>query len=326
MQPLKLTLQVVTWNSARHLPALLTSLKEQKFKEYRLTVIDNASTDDSLALVRREFPRATILRNSENLGFSAAHNQGIQMSDSPYIGLINPDIVMTPDALTILMQSLEKQTRIGAIGPKMLRRGEKYDIIDSAGIRATRYREFVNRGEGERDQGQYDTPEEVFGLTGAFMILRAAALDSIRIGTEYLDEDLFAYKDDIDLCWRLRLAGWGVWYEPRATLYHERHVRHEQELSVPTRRVRKTTTVNRLSYRNHLLVLTKNDRIRSWLLPMPSVLFYEAAKFFYALFREPRTLLGLWDAARLLTAMRAKRTVMFRHRKIPFRAVNAWFR
>ncbi len=326
MKNFPLTLQIVTWNSAGDLPELLSTLKAQRYKDYRLTVIDNASTDNSLDLVQREFPHATIIRNSENKGFSAAHNQGIQMAGTPFIGLVNPDISITPDALVTLLQKIIKYENIGSISGKLLREGRQYAIIDSAGIIATRYREFLNRGEGEPDQGQYDTPEEVFGLSGALVILRAAALETIRVGTEYLDEDLFAYKDDVDLAWRLRLAGWVNWYEPRATFFHRRHVKHEQSLVVTTRRVRKGTTINQLSYRNHLLVLLKNDRIRYSFLPYPRVMVYEMAKIVFAVFREPRTLGALLDVLRLAPAMRRKRTIMFRRRRVPFRSVLAWFR
>lgn len=326
MKNFPLTLQIVTWNSAADLPALLSTLKGQRYKEYRLTVIDNASTDASIALVQKSFPHATIIRNSENVGFSAAHNQGIQMAETPFIGLINPDISITQNALGILLEKITNETNIGSIGGKLLRDDRQYAIIDSAGIAATRYREFVNRGEGEPDQGQYNVAEEVFGLSGALVILRAAALETIRVGTEYLDEDLFAYKDDVDLAWRLRLAGWVNWYEPRAVFFHRRHVKHEQSLVVTTRRVRKSTTINRLSYRNHLLVLLKNDRIRSWFFPYPRVLVYEVAKIVFAAFREPRTLGGLLDVLRLAPAMRHKRAMMFRRRRVPFRSVLAWFR
>lgn len=326
MKTFQLTLQIVTWNSAGDLPELLSTLKSQRYKEYRLTVIDNASTDRSLELVQQEFPRATIIRNSENIGFSAAHNQGIQMAETPFIGLVNPDFSFTPVALEMLMRRIAEKESIGSIGGKLLRKSRQNAIIDSAGLVATKYREFLNRGEGESDQGQYDTSEEVFGITGALVILRAAALETIRVGTEYLDEDLFAYKDDVDLAWRLRLAGWINWYEPRAVFYHRRSAQHEHALVVTVRRVRKSTTVNRLSYRNHLLVLAKNDRFRSWFLPYPRVILYEVAKMAYAAFREPRTLSGLLDVLRLLPAMRRKRAILFRRRRVPFRSVLSWFR
>lgn len=326
MKTFQLTLQIVTWNSAGDLPELLSTLKSQRYKDYRLTVIDNASTDRSLEMVQREFPHAAIIRNSENIGFSAAHNQGIQVAETPFIGLVNPDISCTFEALDVLMQRIAEKETIGSIGGKLLRSDRQNAIIDSAGLVATKFREFLNRGEGEHDQGQYDVSEEVFGITGALVILRAAALEAIRVGTEYLDEDLFAYKDDIDLAWRLRLAGWINWYEPRAVFYHRRRAQHEQSLVITARRVRKSTTVNRLSYRNHLLVLAKNDCLRSWFLPYPRVVLYEAAKMAYAVFREPGTLSGLMEVLRLLPSMRRKRAIIFRRRRVPFRSVLSWFR
>lgn len=321
----KLSVQVVTWNSAAVIEDLIASLHRQKFSEYQLCIIDNASTDGTVENVMRLAPEAEILRNDTNRGFSAGHNQGIRHTNSPFVAIVNPDVVITEDALGRMMQRLEKDPSIGSISGKLLKNSDSSGIIDSAGITAKQSRQFLNRGEGTPDTGQFDTPQEVFGLSGAFLVLRREALESIKIGEEYFDEDLFAYKEDVDLAWRLRSAGWKNWYEPSAVIYHGRTVRQEQYAAIAFHGRQKPAYAKRLSYRNHLLVLIKNDRYRDWFFPLPKVFLYELGKFLYLMVREPKTLLGLVDVFRLLPRMLRKRMVIRRHVTVSHREVLRWF-
>jgi len=320
-----LAISVVTWNSANVIGDLLDSLAQQRYHDYELFCIDNASSDASVEIIKQKAPKACLIKNDVNRGFSGGHNQGIRLSESPYIAIVNPDIVFTPDALEILLRVLQTHPMVSSISGKLLKYGTSSGIIDCAGIQAKRNRQFLNRGEGEADRGQFETPQEVFGLSGAFVILRREALESIRIGAEYFDEDLFAYKEDIDLAWRFLYAGWKNMYEPRAVLYHGRAAQHEAASSAAIHGRKKSAFIKRLSYRNHLLLLVKNDRIVNWFFPLPRVLFYELAKFFYACAREPRTALGLIDALRLLPKIIRKRTITIRRARVAPRVIARWF-
>ncbi len=320
-----LSVHLVTWNSAAFLPALLSSVQQQTFQPQQVIVVDNASHDESTAIVRRMMPAATLIRNTENRGFCGGHNQALAQSTARYAALVNPDIVLPPQAFARFIAVLEAHPTFGSIGGKLLKWEGTSGIVDSAGILGTRYREFLNRGEGERDQGQYDVPSEVFGLTGALVVFRRAALDDIRCDGEYLDEDLFSYKEDVDLAWRLRLRGWRNWYEPSVVAEHQRTVRHEAGLTVMARRRRKRAFINRSSYRNHLLVLWKFTRWHEWLLPRPWILMFEVAKACFLPFFEPRTLPGFLDALRCLPRILRKRRTVFARRTVPFAEVNRWF-
>lgn len=322
----RLTVSVVTWNSAPFLHDLLQSLRKQVFQDFSITVVDNASSDDSIAAVLNYFPQATIVRNKENRGFSAAHNQAIRLSETEYIAIVNPDVVLEPDVFSVLVARLDTLPEIGSIGAKLLKGGDESGIIDAAGLKATKFRQFLNRGEGERDRGQYDDAEEVFGLSGAFVVVRRSALEDVRIGDEYFDEDFFAYKEDVDLAWRLLLAGWKNWYEPRAVVFHHRAVRHETHLDTTSRRRRKPQNINRLSYRNHLFLLMKNIRVRDLFLPLPRVFVYEIGKFFYLLVKEQGTALGLFDVLRNLPPFRKKRAVIQRRAAGRHPELQYWFR
>lgn len=321
----ELTLQIVSYNSSDVLPGLLASLKKQTFKDFVLTVVDNASHDGSADLAAQLFPEATIIRNETNEGFSKAHNQGIALSQSPFVGLVNPDMELHPEALARLMQKLHADTSIGSISGKILKLGDESGIIDSTGILATRYREFVNRGEGERDQGQFDEADAVFAVTGAFVIFRRKALEEVSFQSEFLDNDLFMYKDDVDIGWRLLGMGWKNFYEPRAILYHRRTVRHESEYMVVQRRRRKQRLFNRFSYRNHILVLLKNDSFRAWIFPWPRVFLFEFAKLIFLPLFEWSTLPAIPDVFKIAPRMIKKRRAFERKRRVRQHDLQHWF-
>src|SRR5690606_4848746 len=146
-----LNIQVVTWNSALVIADFLRSLKAQEFSDYALTVVDNASSDNTLQIVEEINPAATIIRNDINRGFCAAHNQAIKSSTSPYIAIVNPDLVLLPDSLSIILSTLQSMPDVGCMGGKLLKTEPNSGMIDSAGIAALRFRRFVNRGEGMPD-------------------------------------------------------------------------------------------------------------------------------------------------------------------------------
>lgn len=308
------SVQVVTWNSALHLPAFFRSLQRQSRQPNQCIVVDNASSDQSVMLVRELSPAALVVENDRNIGFCAAHNRAIALSKSDFVLVVNPDIVLADDAIECMLRVADGHTRAGSIGGKIFRAEMDPAVLDTTGIVMSAGRKCSNRAEGEVDVGKYDTAEQVFGLSGAFVLYRRTALESVKIGSEYFDEDFFAYKDDADLAWRLRLAGWQNWYDPTIRAWHYRSVRSSDSFMRQEER-KKRTVQNRLSYRNHLLMLIKNDRVRDWFFPVPRVLFYEAVKFWYLLLRERSTLLGILDMIRLLPAALRKRAIQRRQRE-----------
>lgn len=262
---MKVSIQIVTWNSRKFLPECLESIFNQTYKDYSVLIIDNASNDDTIEFVKENYPAVAILRNNKNLGFAAAHNQGIRLFESsPYLLVVNPDVILEKDWLEKILSVVEKDKKIGAIGGKLLKiytsepeinEKVKTKIIDSTGLQVLRSRRVIDRGEGELDQGQYDKKEEVFGLSAACALYSRTALEDIKIPTnyksnaniqiyknssirnkfvigrkasgvngEYFDEDFFSYKEDVDLSYRLRWRGWKLFYTPEAVAYHYRQV------------------------------------------------------------------------------------------------------
>ncbi len=322
------TVSLVTWNSARVLPHCLASLREQTYKDFSLTIIDNASIDTSIDVVREFFPKASVIQNPRNLGFGRGHNQAILLSRASTVLCLNPDTVLEPTAIEQLVARLDLEPSAAAVGPKLLRYELTTDelkpvlktgIIDSAGVIRKRSGAFVEIGTNEQDHGQYRQAKAVLAVSGACVLLRRAALDDIQLRGEFFDEDFFAYKEDLDLCWRFRHRGWSIWVEPTAVVFHRRSAQLPEQaldpLKVRHSRNRRLRSIRLLSYRNHLLLFVKNESWGEWLRRLPWSLPYELGKLAYLLVNEPTTLAGVPQACRFLPRMLAKRKIIFRQRR-----------
>jgi len=348
----RISVHIVSWNSARVLPEALESLRAQSFKDFTLTVVDNASTDGSVDAVRERFPEATVLRNFKNLGFSAAHNQAIELarnrwtdddrkgrsSVDRYVLVMNPDIILEPEFLERLARGVDGRYEVGSACGKLLRvrrsrveggDPEFTDIIDSAGLAMKRNRRAADRGAGEKDGPAYAEPAEVFGVSGALALYRAEAVDMLReVSGEVFDEDFFAYKEDVDAAWRLRLLGWKAAYVPRAVAYHYRGTGGSEKaglLEMFRRRLGRSPMVNRLSTRNHLLMLAKDDDFPNRLLHALWIVPHEIGKFLSTLFLSPRALAAYGEALLLLPKMRKKRRTLMKARKASPKEIRRWF-
>lgn len=319
----RVTISLVTWNSARVIEPCLESLRAQRGVVTSLTVVDNASIDGTPERIRALAPDATLIRNRRNMGYGRAHNQALLLSSTPYALVLNPDTVLAPDAIARLVTTAETNPRIGAVGPR-LRRYEltdreeatlqRTDVLDSTGIVRHRTGIFAERGANEPDRGQFPGPENMFALSGACLLLRREAVNSIRRGNELFDEDFFAYKEDVDLCWRLRRRGWACRYDPTALVYHRRAFTTPRHRLAPrivrAERQRKHQVLRTLSYRNHFLTYLKNETLHQLVREAPFWIPYELGKLLFLLCTEPRTLRGLPQALRLARRIRQKRALV----------------
>jgi len=340
----RVAINIVVWNSMKFLPQALKSIAGQTHRDFSVLIIDNASSDGTADYVRAEHPQVGYLRNFKNLGFARAHNQGIAHAaahpdgDDPLVLVTNPDIVLEPDFLERLVAALDRRPDAGSAGGKLLRiferdaGGLKEQVrttdLDSAGLRLMRSRRAVDRGSGSADDGRFDRPEEVFGLSGAAVLYRLSALRDAACGGEYFDEDFFAYKEDVDLAWRLRLKGRPALYVPSARAYHYRTAHGGEKATARQAAAGRRTRskfVNFLSYRNHLLVLLKNEQSANFLRHFPFIFWYELRKFLYVLFREPSSLRAWPDLLRLLSKMRRKRRSIMRGAEVSAREMRRWF-
>lgn len=295
----------ITWNSADEISGCIDSLIADGVPPEAITVVDNASADGTPELVSGRWPGVRLLRNAENLGFAAAANKGIVASTGEFVLLVNPDVSFGPGFAGALVKALEEEPAAGSAAPKLLRPDGR---IDSAGLSMLKYRKAVDRGSGDKDTGRYDSPARVFGACGAAAMYRRSALEDARVMGEYFDESFFAYKEDVDLAWRMNLLGWKCVYVPGAVGTHRRGWKAASRKDVPR-------FIRRHSFKNHYLTIMKNDDPVNMFVHLPWVTLYDLQLFFYALLMEPFLLGSLWDIIKLMPEMSAKRDEIMARRK-----------
>jgi len=268
----QLTIQLVTWNSAAALRRSLPTLQRVDPSIARIRVIDNASADDSLALVQAALPSADIVRLPENTGFAGGHNKGFRRCTTPFVLVLNPDVQVQWGGIAALLKHLANPA-VGAVQGKLYRQGL---IIDSAGVMLTAAFNGRERGAGVADTGQYSEVAGIDGVTGACALYRLSALQAVAHPKgEIFDEDFWAYKEDVDLSWRLRRAGWKLLYVPVTVGTHPRSLRSESNLGWPAsgagmwRRLKDTRT--RYSFRNWLWTIVKNATAADMLIHGPAI-------------------------------------------------------
>jgi GT2 family glycosyltransferase len=310
---------VINYNGAALLDGCLGSLAEQTQAPAEIVVIDNRSTDDSLAVLRERWPATRRIELPANLGYAGAANVGIRATEAPYVLLLNPDVVLTPAFLAELIPVAAGRPDVGSLTGKLLRvRASGPAVIDSTGHLLFRNRWAVNRGEGQADRGQYDEPGEVFGVSGAAALYRRAMLDDVRVGDEYLAERFFLYLEDVDLDWRARLGGWRSYYVPTAMAYHERGYKGGAR--------RRSAAILRHSLKNRYLLMLRNDTLRDVLLDAWAILPMEVLRFFDFLLTTPRCLAGYVDALRLAPWALHERRAIRRGVRVPPVEIRRWFR
>ena len=207
-------------------------------------MVDNGSTDDSVAFVEENFPGVKVISLQDNRGFSVAANAGIATSRSEYVALLNNDTEIDHGWLEALVRAADSHPTAGFFASKLV---DFYDrrFLDGAGD-ALRLSGLPYRlGHGERDRGQFDTPTDVFGACGAAALYRRDMLDKIGL----FDEDFVSYCEDGDLSFRAQLAGYGCRYVPEAAVYH---------MGSASTGGKRSATATRLGTRNSLNLLVKD--------------------------------------------------------------------
>ncbi len=207
---------IVNWNGAPHLPVCLNALRAQTYRDFEVIVADNASRDESLPLLARDYPEVKVVALPENRGFTGGNNAGIRAARGGFIVLLNNDTEVDPHWLEEISATFERHPEAGIVASKM-KLFDRRDMFHTAGDFYRLDGIPGNRGVWEFDRGQYDREEYVFSACGGSAAYRKSMLDQIGL----LDEDFFYSCEDIDLAWRAQLAGWKCRYAPRAIVYHK---------------------------------------------------------------------------------------------------------
>lgn len=271
----EISIILVTHNSSGQIADCLDSIFEQEYKDYELIVVDNVSEDDTKQILRNKNFAITLIENFKNYGYSKALNQGIARAIGKFILCLNDDIKLSNNFLKNIHNAIENQERVGAVQPKVFRPDGK--IIDTTGIFLSFLRRFYDVGSGRFDGAEFSRPKLVFGACDAAALYRKEALETIRQGEEYFDEDFFGIVEDVDISWRMQKKGWKILYYPEAICFHNGGVsRRKDKLS------------QFFTMRNRYLLLLKNESLLG-LLRLPFVfLAYDLWRNLYMLLFNPR--------------------------------------
>jgi GT2 family glycosyltransferase len=206
---------VPNYNGLRYLQACFAALRAQTYHDSETILVDDASTDDSVAWMGEHYPEVRVVRLERNSGLAAACNRGARAAQGEVLVMLNNDTEAEPGWLEALVRALDEHPRGGAAASKMLLY-DRRDTLHTAGDIMGMDGIPRNRGVWEQDEGQYDQALEVFGGCGGGVAYRRAAWEAAG----GFDENLFMYLEDVDLAWRLQLAGWEAVFAPQARLYH----------------------------------------------------------------------------------------------------------
>lgn len=264
---------------------------------FKVYLVDNGSTDESVDFVRKNYPTVSVFRIKENIGFSRASNLAVKESIADFVCYLNNDVVVTPDWLSVLMEEF-RDSKVAVAVPKM------YDFqgrLNATGGVCDLYGFAYNRGIGQTDHGQYDQPIDVaYGCLGAALV-RRSVFDEIG----YLDESYIRYHEDLDFSWRLILKGYKVRYNPKSVVYH-----HHMGTNIASGR----STIIGWWERNRFKTLLKNYRIKTLVTILPTIAILKMLHILYATSinrdaREVRAVISayVWNIIYLKDTLRERR-------------------
>jgi GT2 family glycosyltransferase len=213
--PPTVSVVIPTWNGRAWLDVVLGSLERQTLAPLEVVVVDNGSTDGTVAWLAERWPAATVVALGSNVGFAAGTNRGIERARGEVIVLVNNDVELDPGFLAELVAALEASPRAASAAAKMLRYHDR-GVIDATGDTLRWSGIALQRGQNEADRGQYDAPGPVFSACAGAAAYRRAAFDEVGL----FDEAFFAYLEDVDWGFRAQLAGRECVYVPTAIAYH----------------------------------------------------------------------------------------------------------
>jgi hypothetical protein len=244
---------ILNWNTAHFLKQFLPSVIQARYPDKEIYVIDNHSADDSVTMLKRDFPQVHVVEMPENKGYAASYNYGLSTILADYYILLNSDIEVTDHFISPIIDLMEKNPEIGICQPKLLSLAEKQTFeyagaaggwIDRMGYPFARGRVLLTV---EKDSGQYDASGEIFWATGACMFLKKAVYQKIGGFYDYY----WMHQEDIDLCWRAQKSGFKIYTCPESVVYHIGGGSLSWENHLKTF----------LTYRNNYILLSRNLEI-----------------------------------------------------------------
>ncbi|MCB9267465.1 MAG: bifunctional riboflavin kinase/FAD synthetase [Lewinellaceae bacterium] len=265
---------ILNYNGQAFLEQFLPTVLASTYPNYEVIIADNGSLDDSLAFLGENYPNIKTLDLKGNHGYAKGYNLALRQIDAPYYILLNSDVEVTEGWIEPIIELMERDPTVGACQPKIKAyhnrnyfeyAGAAGGWLDNLGYPFCRGRIFAVT---ERDSGQYEPLQEIFWATGAAFFVRSRLFHELG----GFDPDYFAHSEEIDLCWRIKRAGYKVMARPRSVVYHVGG--GTLDYNTPQKAY--------LNFRNSLFNLLKNEEVRRlwWLIPLRFLLDWAAAGLF----------------------------------------------
>lgn len=241
---------ILNWNGKHYLQQFLPSVFTTSYPNFRIIIADNASSDDSIVFLKEAYPQVETILLEKNFGFAQGYNEALRRVTADYYVLLNSDVEISPDWLQPMIELLENDEYNAACQPKIksYKNKQSFEYAGACGGWLDVYGYPFARGRifdvCEEDRGQYDTTEEVFWATGAALVIKSRVFSQVK----GFDEYFFAHQEEIDLCWRMQLAGYKIFCCPSSVIYHVGGG------TLPRGASKKTY----LNFRNNQIMLAKN--------------------------------------------------------------------
>jgi GT2 family glycosyltransferase len=265
----EISIIVLTFNSSKFIKSCLDSIFTQNYRDFETIVVDNGSKDNTVNLIKDNYPRIILIENNQNLGACKARNQGIEMSGGKWILTLDCDVILKEDLLKRLMEFVNKlDTSIGMVQPKILNLDKK--TLYSCGIYLSWLRRFYDIGKGKIDNGQFNSSQYIFGACAAAALYRRKMLQDLKGDAGYFDERFFFLVEDVDLSWRAQRKGWRAAFSPQAICYH---YGNSSETDKNLRRY--------LCFRNRNYTIIKNEGFRNYVKKILPWCFYDFPRICY---------------------------------------------
>lgn len=314
------TIGLISFRDLDYLKINIPILKQQDYPNLEIAVCCNEEDDSIYTWLQEHHPDLKTYHTGENLGFGGGHNFLMSKCHRDYYLAFNSDMYPAQNFVSKLVECMDKDPKVGCVTGKLLEWSSfpkepdinQVQFIDTTGLIIFQNHQVVDRGQGALDKGQFEHEEEIWGASGAAPLLRMSALrDIAHSDGEYFDKDFFLYKEDIDLTYRLRWAGWKTIYTPNALAWHDRSTAQSMGLkNIINKRKKRSNLVREQSFLNHLLFIKKNaSRQYSFKVRMKIRLFLLKYMLFL-LFFEIRTLGQIPAYFSLRNTMIKKRTSM----------------
>lgn len=264
----KVAVVILNWNGQKYLEQFLPFVSATSYSNLEVVVADNGSTDNSVSFLRNTYPAIRIICFKKNFGFAKGYNEALKQVQADYYVILNSDVEVRSNWLTPMVELLENNKRIAACQPKILSFTNKkmFEYAGAAGGWLDKYGYPFAKGRifdiCEEDKGQYDQCEPIFWASGAALFIRSSVFHEVK----GFDEYFFAHQEEIDMCWRIQLAGYKIYSCPAAIVYHVGGGTLPRGNSLKTY----------LNFRNNRIMLSKNLPFRKKLWIVPARNFLDA--------------------------------------------------